>query len=224
MADTIRLEEYTGVIQSKLIAVWQSPDAANPWLPTEFLLGQYITRILVVGRLSPLSSTLAADPSWTQIWRSPGAKEWACLLGILQHMPGPVLLVIGPDIGLSAKLTSSLKEATQPTTIVLRSPAIQGGGWVGSDPDHIFFPVLGDRPSASLMQIIMEIASRAMPKGLDLKVVLPQLNAVQYGLTLAAGLWHWYKPSDSPPLVTLSVAQIARQLQILSVTLEKMSV
>jgi len=222
----IRLEEYTGVIQSKIVAAWQSPDAVTPWLPTEFMLSQYITRILVVGRSSPMSATQTADSGWTQIWRSPGAKEWSCLLGILQHMPGPVLVVVGVDVGLSAKLVAALRSA-EVTTVVLRMPGLSGlvgGGWAGEPPDHVFFPVLAVGGSAPLMAAVQEWTGRAAPRGLDLKPLLPQLAAAGYGLTVAANVWHWYKPSDSPPLATLTVAQVARQLQILGGMLEKMSV
>ena len=230
MAETIRLEEFTGVLQNKLVAVWSSTDATasaniSPWLPTEFMLGQYITRILVVGRSSPASITLGADSSWTQVWRGPGAKEWACLLGILQHMPGPVLIVVGPDIVLTPKLVVSLKEgmaAGGGAVVVLRSGAV---GWPAGalDPDNVFFPVLGLHVTP-LLQVVQEWSSKAMPRSFDLKSVLPQLTAAGYGLTVAAGLWHWYKPADSPPLVTLTVAQVARQLQSLGTLLEKMIV
>jgi hypothetical protein len=66
--------------------------------------------------------------------------------------------------------------------------------------------------------------AKAAPKGLDLKAVLPSLNAAGYGLTVANGLSHWYRPADSTPMVSLTVAQVARQLQIMGLTLEKMGV
>lgn len=232
MAETIRLEEFTGVLQNKLVAVWSSvADTTSPWLPTEFMMGQYITRILVVGRSAPTSIALSVDSSWTQVWRGPGAKEWACLLGILQHMPGPVLIVVGPDVMLTPKLVISLKEATATgggITVVLRSAsasASSGAGWpVGAlEPDHVFFPILGPTVTP-LHQVVQEWTVKAMPKALDLKSVLPQLSAAEYGLTVASGYWHWYKPVDSPPLATLTVAQVARQLQSLGSLLEKMIV
>lgn len=228
MSEPIRLEEYTGVIQGKLVAAWQAPDVAAPWLPTEFLLSQYITRILVTGRASPMSVALAADAGWTQVWRSPGAKEWSCLLGILGHMPGPVLVVLGPDIGLTPKLTASLRGAcaapAAATVVILRSPTLSGGGWAGEPADHVFFPVLpATGAHAGLAAAIQEWTGRAAPRGLDLKPLLPQLAGAGYGLTVAGGVWHWYRPADSPPLATLTVAQVARQLQILGAVLEKMS-
>lgn len=227
MAEPIRLEEYTGTVKG-LVAAWQIPDTAVPWLPTEFMLSQYITRILVTGRTGALSVALGADANWTQVWRSPGAKEWSCLLGILTHMPGPVLIVVGPDIGLTAKLTASLRTAAAgagaATVIVLRAPGLAGGGWVGEPPDHVFFPVLGERPAAPLMAAVQEWTARAAPRGLDLKPLLPQLAAAGYGLTVAGGVWHWYRPAESPPLASLTVAQVARQLQILGSVLEKMTV
>ena len=214
-SETIRLEEFTGVIQSGLIAVYQPADATASWLPTEFLLSQYITRILVVGRTAPASLGLAADSSWTQVWRSPGAKEWSCLLGILQHMPGPVLIVLGPDVGLTPKLVASLKGAT--TTVVLRSPAAP---WppVCDPPDKVFFPTLGP----SMQPVLTEWVPRAAPRSLDLKSVVPQLVAASYGLLVSDGIWHWFRPADSPPLATLTVAQIGRSLQGLAAILEKM--
>jgi hypothetical protein len=225
VAEPIRLEEYTGVIQGRLVAAWQTPDAVSPWLPTEFLLSQYITRILVTGRGSPMSVALASDGGWTQIWRSPGAKEWSCLLGILAHMPGPILLVVGPDIGLTPKLTASLRSQAGTTVVVVRSPTLAGGGWAGDPPDHVFFPVLPAAGAHSgLAAAIQEWTGRAAPRGLDLKPLLPQLAAAGYGLTVSAGVWHWYRPADSAPLATLTVAQVARQLQILGAVLEKMSV
>jgi hypothetical protein len=214
MAETIRLEEFTGVIQNKVIAVWTGD---NPWLPTEFMLTQYITRILVTGRASPVSVTLSADPSWTQVWRSPGAKEWSCLLGVLQHMPGPVLIVVTPDIALTPKVLSGLANAT---TVVLRSVGSVGWPSGAEAPTHVFFPVLGT--SGPLISVVQEWVGRAAPRALDLKMLLPQLASAGYGLMVADGLWHWYKPADSPPLATLTVAQMAKQLQTLGSMLEKM--
>ena len=214
--ETVRIEEYTGLIQNKVVAVWQSPDAVSPWLPTEFLLGQYITRILVAGRSSPMSTALVADPSWTQVWRSPGSKEWSCLLGIIQHMPGPILMVVAPDMTLTPKLVANFKVAGL-TTLVLR----QGLGWSGDAPDQVFFPVIEANRHAGLVAAVQEWTGRAAPRALDLRAVIPQLAAQGYGLTVAEGVWQWYKPADSPPMVTLTVAQIARQLQILGSVLEK---
>lgn len=207
--DPVRLEEYTGLIQNKLVAVWQGPGAITPWLPTEFLLSQYITRILVTGRQSPMSTAMAADGSWTQIWRSPGSKEWSCLLGIIQHMPGPILLVVGPDIALSPKIVANLKTDGL-TTLVLRQ--IQGLPQ-GTVVDQVFFPVVDS--GSTVIAAIQEWSGKAAPKTLDLRTVIPQLTAQGYGLTVADGVWQWYKPTDSPPLVTLTVQQIARQLQVL---------
>jgi hypothetical protein len=229
-AETIRLEEYQGLLQSKLVAVWQAPDATTPWLPTEFMLGQYITRILVTGRTSPVSIALAADPSWTQVWRGVAAKEWSCLLGLLQYMPGPVLVVVGPDIVLSPKLVGSLqgaRSAPATTICVLRSAGV--AGWVGEPADHVFFPVVesatgGSRGSAALVSAMQECVGRSVPRALDIKGLLPQLAAQGYGLTVAMGVWHWYKPEDSTGLTTLTVGQIARQLQILASVLERMGV
>lgn len=207
--DPVRLEEYTGLIQNKLVAVWQGPNAITPWLPTEFLLSQYITRILVTGRQSPMSTAMAADGSWTQIWRSPGSKEWSCLLGIIQHMPGPILLVVGPDIALSPKIVVNLKTDGL-TTLVLR----QSQGFPqGTVVDQVFFPIVDS--GSTVIAAIQEWSGKAAPKTLDLRTVIPQLTAQGYGLTVADGVWQWYKPTDSPPLVTLTVQQIARQLQVL---------
>lgn len=224
VAETIRLEEYQGLLQSKLIAIWQNPDAVAAWLPTEFMLSQYITRILVVGRTSPISVAMAADPSWTQVWRSPGAKEWSCLLGLLSYMPGPILIVVGPDLVLTPKLVGSLQGArSAPATTICVLRTAGSAGWAGEgQADNVFFPVMdGARMSAAMSAIIQEWQGRAAPRSLDLKAVLPQLAAQGYALTVADGVWHWYKPADSAPLATLSVAQIARQLQILGAVLEK---
>jgi hypothetical protein len=227
--DTVRLEEYTGVIQNKLLAVWQSPDTVTAWLPTEFLLSQYITRILVTGRSSPLSTAMTSDSSWTQVWRSPGGKEWACLIGVLQHMPGPILLVVGPDMQMTAKLVGSLqgvRSMPNVTVVVLRAPGLSGGGWVGEPADQVFFPVIDGATTrtTSLVAAMQEWSGKAAPKSLDFKTLLPQLAAQGYALTVADGVWHWYKPSDSEPMATLTVAQIARQIQILGTVLEKQMV
>jgi len=216
-ADTIRLEEFTGTLEGKVAVIWSAMPSA--WLPTEFMLAQYITRILVTGRGSPTSLELSADSGWTQVWRSPGGKEWSCLLGILQHMPGPVLLVIGPDLGLTPKIVASLREVAV-TTLVLR----QVGGSVLPSPvefDHIFFPVLDARSSAALGPILQEWTTKAVPKALDIRGLTPQLTAQGYGLTVALGIWYWYKPADSAALTSLTVPQIARQIQMLGVMLEK---
>ena len=214
--DTIRLEEYTGVIQNKVITVWTDNGNTNAWLPTEFLLSQYITRILVVGRVAPASLSLAADSSWTQVWRLPGAKEWSCLIGVLPHMPGPVLLVVGPDVTLSPKIIGALKDVT---TVVIRSGLVA----MPVTPDHTFFPILTNPVPAHLNAVLQESLGRSVPRSLDIKGLIPQLAAQGYGLTIAEGVWHWYKPADSAPLGTLTVAQIAKQMQILGSTLEKMT-
>jgi hypothetical protein len=218
-AETIRLEEYTGVIQNKLVAVWQAPEATAPWLPTEFMLAQYITRILVTGRTSPVSIALAADPSWTQVWRSPGGKEWACLLGLLQHMPGPILIVVGPDITMTPKLTQTLRGAAA-SIFVMRAP---GFTWSGDPADHVFFPVIEPRHTA-LIAVLQEWIGRTGPRSLDIKTLLPQLAAQGYALTATNGLWHWYRPADSTGLVTLTAPQIARQLQGLAAVLERIGI
>lgn len=230
MGETIRLEEFTGLVQNKVVAVWQAPDAVDPWMPTEFMLSQYITRILVTGRTAAMSTALAADPSWTQVWRSPGGKEWSCLLGILQHMPGPVLLVVGPDVVLTPKLVTSLQGAARsapaaPASVfVLRQAGV--AGWTGPAADQVFFPVVeaGRAAAAGLMAALQEWIGHAMPRTLDIKTLLPQLAAQGYGLTVAEGLWHWYKPADSAPMATLTVGQIARQLHILGSALERVGV
>lgn len=221
MGETIRLEEFTGIIQNKLVAAWQSAKTETPWLPSEFLLAQYITRILVTGRSSPLSLALTADQSWTQVWRSPGGKEWGCLIGILQHMPGPILLVVGPDIVLTPKLTSNLHTVCKSlvTCIVLRSTGQTG--WAGDLPTQVFFPVLDGR-DASMIAAVQEWTSRAAPRSLDLPTLIPQLSSQGYGLTVSDGIWHWYKPADSGGLVSLTAHQIAKQLQILGGILEKL--
>jgi hypothetical protein len=72
------------------------------------------------------------------------------------------------------------------------------------------------------MSVVQEWVSRAAPRSLDLKVLMPQLASAGYGLMVADGLWHWYKPADSPPLASLTVAQVAKQLQTLGSMLEKM--
>ncbi len=219
--DTIRIEEYTGVIQNRVVLAWQAPDAIQPWLPTEFLLAQYITRILITGRASSISSALSADQSWTQVWRSPGNKEWSCVLSVLAHMPGPVLIVVGPDVSVTAKLISSLQTAArsgQATVVVLRQPG--AAPWAGEPADQVFFPI-ADAKAGALLTVIQEWVPRAAPRGLDIKALLPQLAAQGYGLTVSDGVWQWYRPADSTGIATLTVGQIARQLQILGAVLEK---
>jgi hypothetical protein len=225
--ETIRLEEYTGLIQNRLVAVWQTPEATAPWLPSEFLLSQYITRILIAGRSAAVSAALTADQSWTQVWRTPGNKEWACLLSVLQHMPGPILVVLGPDVPLTPKLVGSLQgaRASSPTTvIVVRQPAM--AAWVGEPADQVFFPVIEGvtTRTTGLITVIQEWMGRTAPRTLDIKTLLPQLSAQGYALTASDGHWHWYKPADSPPLASLTVPQVARQLQVLSVILEKAAI
>jgi hypothetical protein len=225
--ETVRLEEWTGGLQGKLVAVWQASDTAGPWLPTEFMLGAYVTRILVAGRSAATSIALAADPSWTQIWRAPGGREWSCLLGLLQHMPGPILLVIGPDMALSARLVEQLQGVrglpAGATVVVLRGTGAPG--WVGPAADQLFLPVMsGAGAGASLATVLNEWAGRTTPRGLDTKTLLPQLAAQGYGLTAADGAWHWYRPADSTGFATLTVAQIARQLQILGSVLERAAI
>jgi hypothetical protein len=73
-----------------------------------------------------------------------------------------------------------------------------------------------------MQPVLAEWVPRAAPRSLDLKSVVPQLVAASYGLLVADGIWHWFRPADSPPLATLTVAQIGRSLQGLAAILEKM--
>jgi hypothetical protein len=134
-------------------------------------------------------------------------------------MPGPILLVVGPDIQLSPKLVTSLKGSL--TTIVLR----QSLGWSGDAPDYVFFPCLGHLGStpawSTVTAAVQELVGKASPKTLDLRVLVPQLTTQGYGLMVADGVWQWYKPVDSLPLITLTVNQIAKQLQSLGGLLER---
>ena len=226
--ESVRLEEWSGSLQGKLTAVWSGGE--DVWLPTEFMLSAYVTRILVAGRSAAASIALAADPSWTQIWRAPGGREWSCLLGLLQHMPGPVLLVVGPDTALSARLTESLQGVrglpAGITIVVLRMTGGGAPGWVGTAADQLFLPIInGDRRDpAGLLTTLNEWAGRTTPRGLDTKALLPQLAAQGYGLTAADGTWHWYRPADSTGFATLTVGQIARQIQILGRALERAAI
>ena len=214
--DTIlRLEEYTGLIENKIILVWTEQE---PWLPTEFMLSQYITRILISGRNSPTSVSLTSDPGWTQIWRSPGSKEWSCLFGILPHMPGPILLVISTDITLSPQIMANLREVKTGLVVVMRSPT--GGVQWNVEKDfvsHVFFPILGI--NTTMISIVQDWMHR--PKSLDLKALIPQLASAGYGLIIANNIWQWYRPADSPPFMSLTQTQIGRQIQLLGSILEK---
>lgn len=223
--ETVRLEEFTGVLQGRLVLAWQTAEPTTPWLPTEFMPAAYVTRILVTGRAAALSTALTADPSWTQVWRSPGGKEWACLLGILAHMPGPMLLVVGPDLVLSPKLVGSLKSVVDAgdgaTVVVLRSAGSGMPGWVGDvAPDQFFLPILSGSGNVGLLTVFNEWVTRLAPR-LDAKVLLPQLAAQGYGLTATEGRWYWYRPAESAGMAPLSVAQVARQLTILGGLLER---
>ena len=217
-AETVRIEEYSGIIQNRLICVWTTPEQQTPWLPTEFL-PQYVTRILIVGRTATISTGLAADPHWTQVWRSPGGKEWACLLGTLQHMPRPLLITLGPDVTLSAKLVSNLRAVCgaatvgQTSVIVIRQPG--QAPWVGEPADQVFFPIL-TAPTAGLQ----EWAARTAPRAMDFKTLLPQLAEKQYALTAAEGAWYWYRPAESGGIATLTIQQIAQQIRMLGKLLE----
>ena len=214
--DTIRLDEYSGIIENRLALVW-IPDTVTPWLPTEFMLSQYITRILVCGRTSPISAAMSADPSWTQVWRSPGGKEWSCLFGVLPHMPGPVLIVVAPDVGLSSKIVAGLHDITG-IAIVMRNSSL--ASWEFGTVKHVFFPVLGDHATVPLISVAQEWIHRSL-KPLDLKALMPQLAVAGYGLTLGDGVWQWYRPADSLPLTTLTMAQIGKQIQAIGTLLSE---
>lgn len=231
MSETVRLEEFTGILQNKMIVVWHSHAQQTPWTPSEFLLSHYITRVLITGRSSPISISLSMDASWTQVWRSPGAKEWSCVMSVLQHMPGPVLLVVGPDVGMTASLNRALRGHTDTTVVVLRTAAdgpatVAAAGWVGEPPDQVFFPVMdGTRLSGQLAAELQSWASTSVPRHMDLRTLLPQLAAQEYALTAAVAkpsTLFWYKPSDSPPITCITVAQVAKQIQCLGAVLEKL--
>lgn len=195
----LRLEEYTGLMENTVAAVYTDAQ----WLPTEFMLTQYITRILVVGRTAATSAALAADPGWTQAWRSPGAKEWSCLLGVVGHLPGPVLIVVGPDVVLTPKVVEAFPRDA--LTVVLRSPAAT---WPGPKPSHIFFPSLGSG---------IQDWVRLDPK------VVAQLTGQGCGLVVVNGAAQWFKPEDSTPLTTLTTAAVAATLRALGVALDKLN-
>lgn len=237
MGDVVRLEEFTGSLHRKIAVVFEG--GSNGWLPTEFMAAQYITRILVAGRSSPSSATLASSSDWTQVWRAPGATEWSCLLGILHHLPGPVLIVIGPDVAVSPKILSSLRTATDSTVILLRSPsndastasyatakayASQSSSLLSDHMDHnsqVFFPVMDGSSKAShlIMNHLNDWIGRV---ALDIKSVLPSLASAGYGLTITDGTWYWYNPVESAPMSALTVAQVGRQIQVLGSLLESL--
>ena len=214
----MRLEEFSGALQGRLAVVYSS---GSSWLPTEFMAAQYITRILVVGRQSVASLSLAADPGWTQVWRSPGGREWSCLLGILQHMPGPLLVVVGPDVAVSPQVVRGLRGPTN-TILLLRPPVMEPA----LEADQYFFPVIRESQALSaLSHLLQEWNGSVGSSPLDLKSVLPQLAASGYALTVGGGgggdrTWCWYRPAESPPLVSLTVAQMGRQIQLMGAVLE----
>jgi hypothetical protein len=123
-------------------------------------------------------------------------------------------------MGLTPKLMTTLKEA-KITAIVLRQVGASPLPSPMVDTDHIFFPVLDVRAAAALGPVLQECVGRSLPKALDIRGLTPQLTAQGYGLTIASGVWHWYKPADSTGLTTLTVPQIARQIQMLGSMLEK---
>jgi hypothetical protein len=63
--------------------------------------------------------------------------------------------------------------------------------------DQVFFPSLETCAVrfAGITSVISEWASHTSPRTLYTKVLLPQLAA--------QGLWQWYKPADSLPLIPL---------------------
>lgn len=222
MGDVVRLEEFTGRLNRKISLVFEGgTTGGNGWLPTEFMAAQYITRILIAGRSSPTSATLASSPDWTQTWRAPGATEWSCLLGILGHLGGPILIVVAPDVGMSPKILSALKGITatsDATVILLRSPSAP----VIDHLDHtcqVFFPVMDGSSKAShlIMNHLNDWIGRV---ALDIKGVLPSLASAGYGLTITDGTWYWYNPVESPPLSSLTLAQLGRQIQVLGSLVE----
>lgn len=247
MGDVVRLEEFTGRLNRKISVVFEGSGGAggtpgtSGWLPTEFMAAQYITRILIAGRSSPTSATLASSPDWTQIWRAPGSTEWSCLLGILGHLGGPILIVVAPDVGMSPKILGALKgtTATSDTTVILlRSPSYDAStasyatakayasqSSTLSFIDHldhtcqVFFPVMDGTSKAShlIMNHLNDWIGRV---ALDIKAVLPSLASAGYGLTITDGTWYWYNPGESPPLSSLTLAQLGRQIQVLGSLVE----
>jgi hypothetical protein len=138
-------------------------------------------------------------------------------------MPRPLLITVGPDVGLSAKLVSSLRAATNAATlgqtslVIIRQPAQQP--WVGEPADQVFFPILNGLTPA-FHAAIQEWVGRAVPRSMDFKGLLPQLADKQYALTVAEGVWFWYRPSESGGLAVMTAQQIAQQLLLLGKLLE----
>jgi hypothetical protein len=130
-------------------------------------------------------------------------------------MPGPVLIVVAPDVGLSSKIVAGLHDVTG-ISVVMRNSLL--ASWDFGPVQHVFFPVLGDHATLPLVSIAQDWIHKSS-KPLDLKALMPQLAVAGYGLTLGDGVWQWYRPADSLPLTTLTVAQIGKQIQAIGTLL-----
>ena len=85
----------------------------------------------------------------------------------------------------------------------------------------MFFPILGTLTTA-FHGAIQEWAGRAVPRSMDFKGLLPQLADKQYALTVAEGVWFWYRPAESGGLAVMTAQQIAQQLLLLGKLLESL--
>jgi hypothetical protein len=135
------------------------------------------------------------------------------------------MVAVGPDVGLSAKLVSSLRAAAsaatvgQTSVIVIRQPGLLS--WAGETADQVFFPILNTLTPA-FHAAIQEWVGKAVPRSMDFKGLLPQLADKQYALTVADGAWFWYRPAESGGLAVMSAQQIAQQLLLLGKLLESL--
>jgi len=184
-------------------------NASDLWIPYEFIGGDIVTRILLVGEHSSGTRGLIASESWTMILSMTGAagsRNWSFLATMRKHLLEPILIVVGPDVLMPAAIMPILEGTT---LIVYRW--ISEVNTLSVNASSIFFPI-----SVQASQIVL--AQRALWRGMALRTSDTNLPLIlnetrPQGLQLVSSVLDggivslaWYRSKDSNDMI-----QVQRQ-------------
>ena len=175
-------------------------NASDLWIPYEFIGGDVVTRILLVGEHSSGTRGLVASESWTMILSmtgTAGSRNWSFLATMRKHLLEPVLIVVCPDVALPAAIMPILEG----TTLIVHR-WISEVNTLGVNASSIFFPI-----SVQPSQIVL--AQRALWRGMALRTSDTNLPLIlnetrPQGLQLVSSVLDggivsvaWYRSKDS---------------------------
>lgn len=179
-------------------------NASDLWIPYEFIGGDLVTRILLVGEHSSGTRGLIASESWTMILSmtgTAGSRNWSFLATMRKHLLEPILIVVGPDVLMPAAIMPILEGTT---LIVYRW--ISEVNTLSLNASSIFFPI-----SVQASQIVM--AQRALWRGMALRTSDTNLPLIlnetrPQGLQLVSSVLDggivsvaWYRSKDSNDMI-----------------------